>query len=183
MARFLFKLRNTSCFLIELRSAISVGSSRACSTMLATYPALPCWNSLIEASERSSVQHQREGPGWDFFLLVTPHVYNSTLTKRSCLHDPDLLGPSLGLGFLRWEVSPRLHHFIPLWIPFSLFISKVSLGDLGRGKGGRLWLNYHFRSISPNIGLQQVQEARFWLALQPHSFQNEGISLYLAYLC
>ena len=55
MARFLFKLRNTLCFLIELRSAISVGSSRAYSTMLATYLALPCWKSLIKASKRSFI--------------------------------------------------------------------------------------------------------------------------------
>ena len=42
MASSLFKLRNTSWFLIDLRLAISVGSSRAYSMALATYPALPC---------------------------------------------------------------------------------------------------------------------------------------------
>ena len=49
-ARSLFKLRNTSCFLIDLRSAISPTSNKACSTLLATYLALPCWKSLIDAS-------------------------------------------------------------------------------------------------------------------------------------
>lgn len=35
-ARSLFKLRKTSCFLIVLRSAMSPGSSRACSVASAT---------------------------------------------------------------------------------------------------------------------------------------------------
>ena len=48
MAKSLFKLRNTSCFFINLRSAMSVGSSRDYFIALATYPALPCWKSLIE---------------------------------------------------------------------------------------------------------------------------------------
>ena len=42
IARSLFKLRNTSCFLIDLRTAMSAGSSKAYSTTLATYPAFPC---------------------------------------------------------------------------------------------------------------------------------------------
>ena len=41
MARSFFKLRNTSCFLVDLRSAMSVGSSRDCSTIIAMYPTLP----------------------------------------------------------------------------------------------------------------------------------------------
>ena len=49
MARFLFKLRNILCFFIDLRLAMSVGSSRDYSMTLATYPALPCWKSLIKA--------------------------------------------------------------------------------------------------------------------------------------
>ena len=49
-ARSLFRLRNTSCFLIDLRLAISLGSSKACSMASATYPALPYWKSLMDAS-------------------------------------------------------------------------------------------------------------------------------------
>ena len=49
-ARSLFRLRNTSCFLIDLKSTISPTSNKACSTLLATYLALPCWKSLIDAS-------------------------------------------------------------------------------------------------------------------------------------
>ena len=62
IARSLFKLRNTSCFLIDLRSAMSTGSSKACSTALATYLALPCWKSLMEASlGRGALSNTMEG--------------------------------------------------------------------------------------------------------------------------
>ena len=50
MARSFFKPRNTLCFLMDLRSAMSLSSSKDCSTTLATYPALPYWKSQIEAS-------------------------------------------------------------------------------------------------------------------------------------
>ena len=72
--------------------------------------------------------------------MVTPPIYDSTLIGGPRLHDPGLLAPSLGLDFLQWEVFPLLHHFLPFLIPFSLVIDEVSLGDLGRGKGGKLWL-------------------------------------------
>ena len=42
IARSLFKLRNTSCFLIDLKSAISTRSNKAYSMTLDTYPAFPC---------------------------------------------------------------------------------------------------------------------------------------------
>ena len=38
MAKSLFRPRKTSCFLMDLRSAMSIGSSRVCSTALAVYP-------------------------------------------------------------------------------------------------------------------------------------------------
>ena len=98
-------------------------------------------------------------------MLVTLPIYDRNLTREPRLHDPGLLAPSLGLGFLRWEVSPLLHPLFPLLIPFSLFISEVNLGDLGKGKGGKLRLNCLFRNVPPNVGLHQVQEARLWLAL------------------
>ena len=98
-------------------------------------------------------------------MLVTPPVCNSTLIGGPRLHDPGLLAPFLGLSFLRWEVSPLFHHFLPFLIPFSLFIGGVNLGDLGGGKGGRLKLYCLFKSVPPNVGLQQVQEAHLWLAL------------------
>ena len=49
--RSLFKLKNTSCFFMVLKSAMSPGSNRACSTASAMYPSLPCWKSFIEVFE------------------------------------------------------------------------------------------------------------------------------------
>ena len=49
-ARSFFKLRNTLCFLIDRRSAMSFGNSKDCSTASAMYPTFPCWKFLIEAS-------------------------------------------------------------------------------------------------------------------------------------
>ena len=85
--------------------------------------------------------------------MATLLVYDSTLTGGPRLHDPSLLAPSLGLRFPRWKVSLLLYHFLPLPIPFSLFIDRVNLGDLGEGKAGRHRLYYLFRSIPPSVGL------------------------------
>lgn len=61
-ARSLFKLRNTSCFLINLKSAISLGSRKACYMASAMYPAFPCWNSLMEElAERAASSNTKEG--------------------------------------------------------------------------------------------------------------------------
>ena len=49
-ARSLFRVRNTSCFFMVLKLAMSSGSSSGCSRALATYPAFPFWKSLIEES-------------------------------------------------------------------------------------------------------------------------------------
>ena len=55
MARYLFKLRKTSCLLMEWSSAMSSGSSRACSIALATWLAFPPWKSLMEALANKGV--------------------------------------------------------------------------------------------------------------------------------
>ena len=41
MVRSLFKPRKTSGFLMDLRLAMSLGSSKGCFTALATYPVVP----------------------------------------------------------------------------------------------------------------------------------------------
>ena len=41
-ARSLFRLRKTSCFLIDFKLAMSPSSSKAYFMASATYPALPC---------------------------------------------------------------------------------------------------------------------------------------------
>ena len=52
MARSLFRPRKTLSCLMDLRSAMSLGSSRDYSTTLAIYLAVPCWKSQMEVSLR-----------------------------------------------------------------------------------------------------------------------------------
>ena len=49
MPKYLLRLRKTSCFLIDLSSTISVGSSKAFSKAEATWHPLPPWKSLMDA--------------------------------------------------------------------------------------------------------------------------------------
>ena len=85
--------------------------------------------------------------------MVTSLVYDSTLTRGPCLHNPGMFAPFLGLGFLGWKVSPLLHHLISLLISFSLFVSKVRLGNLSRRKSGEFGLDCLFGHVASNMGL------------------------------
>ena len=109
-ARTLFKLRNTSYFLINLRSVMSSSSSKACSTALATYPAFLCWKSLMEAStgrvalSNAIIGVQTGTPTWESSLLSTT-VY-VTLAY---------LAPFWGSTSLEEWVFPPSTTFLPLW--------------------------------------------------------------------
>ena len=168
IARSLFRLRNISCFLIDLRSAMSEGSNRAFSTALAMYPTNLA---LLEVSyghitrKRSSIQHYGGGPGWDFHLLVTPPCCNGSLTGRSSLCDPGLFAPPLSLSFLGWRFSSLIHHLFSLLVPLPLFVSEVKLGSLGRGKGRGFRLNRLLGHVASGLGFHQLLEARTQLAL------------------
>ena len=48
--------------------------------------------------ERNSIQHQRWGLGWDYNLLVTLPLYDSTFTRGPYLHDSSMFDPPLGLN-------------------------------------------------------------------------------------
>ena len=52
MARSLFRPRKTLCCLMDLRSAMSLGSNRDCTTTSTTYPVVLYWKSRIEVSLR-----------------------------------------------------------------------------------------------------------------------------------
>ena len=43
--------------------------------------------------QRSSVQHYGGGPSWNFSLVVTPPIHNSSFTGRSFLRDPGMSPP------------------------------------------------------------------------------------------
>lgn len=47
-------------------------------------------------------------------------------------------GSLLGVTFLERKALPFLHHLFPLLVPLPLFVGKVRLGSLSRGRGERL---------------------------------------------
>ena len=87
---------------MTLRSAMSSGSSKACSTASATYPAFPCWKSLIEEFIRRGDLSNTRGEFWF-----------GTLVRRLCPLSPG----ALLLKDLVWVVLATL---APLWGSFSL---------------------------------------------------------------
>ena len=105
---------------------------------------------------RSSVQHYGGDSSWNFNMVVTPSVHNSSLIGGSCLCDPSMFAPSLWLGFLGWKVLPLLHHLLSLLVSFPLFFSRVKLGNLSKRKNGEFGMECLFRHVAPNMGLQQV---------------------------
>ena len=121
MARSLFKLRNTSCFLIDLRLAISVGSSKDCSTTLAMYPTFPCWKSLIEASLGKGTPSSTRGGAqvrttacWPPFLsMIAPSLEALVYMTLACL-PPLWASGSLGGRFLFSFITsfPFRSHFL-----------------------------------------------------------------------
>ena len=83
-------LSSTSCFLMDLKSNISLGSNKDYSTVSATYPALPCWKSRLEASlERGALSSSRDGAQvgataqWLTFL--SPSLANLVCIPLGCL--------------------------------------------------------------------------------------------------
>ena len=69
MARSLFKLINTLCFFMVLKSTMFSGSNKACSTGSTTYLALPFWKSLINKLAGRGDPFSTKG-GFQFGTLV-----------------------------------------------------------------------------------------------------------------
>ena len=115
MTRSLFKLRNTFCFFMVLKSTMSSGSNRACSTTSATYPSLPFWKSLINELAGRGDPSSTKG-GFQF----------GTLVRRSHPLSPGAPSPrtSSGWSWLLWPLfeapSPKGGHLGPLPSPPSL---------------------------------------------------------------
>ena len=78
------------------------------------------------AGQRSSVQHYGRGPSWNFSLVVTPPIHNSSFTRRSCLHDPGMFAPFMGPDFLGWKVLSLLHHLLSLLV-WTTFLGMLPL--------------------------------------------------------
>lgn len=143
IARSLFKLRNTSCFLINRRSTISVGSSKAYSTVLATYPSFPYWKSLMDKSlGKGAPSNTMEGVQAGTLVWWSPLLYTIAHSLE------DLFCVTLACRPLYKAQLPWVEgSFSPPPPPFPF------------------GLDYFLGHVASSVGLQQVEKACFHLAL------------------
>ena len=147
----LFSSRKTSCCLIDLRSAISLGSNRDCSTTSATYPAVPRWKSRMEASSRKGAPFnsirgaQTRAAAW-WLALLSPSVADLICIVRGCLA---LLWGSVSQG--GWFLPPSTTSF-PLSSLF-LLVGWINSEGLGGWRSGKLGLRSFSRCIPPRLRL------------------------------
>ena len=148
MARSLFKLRKTSCCLMDLRSAMSLGSNKDCSTASTTYPAVPRWKSRMEASLRrgapsSFIRGAQAGPTTRWSPLFSPSLANLICVTLGCLT------PLWGLISWGGWVFPTFTTFFPFSSLFLLWSAGSALiGWVGGGVGSLVWGAFPSASLS-----------------------------------
>ena len=103
--------------------------------------------------ERSSVQHHGGVLGLNLGLAITPPLHDGFFTRGPCLHCPSYFDPFLGLGFFGGKTISFFHHLLTLLVLFPLLICEAKLGNLGKGRGGRLDLDCRLGHIASYIGL------------------------------
>ena len=150
MARSLFRLRNTSCFLMDMRSTMSLGSNRDCFTTWAMYPALPCWKSHMEASlGRGAPSSTRGGAQAGTIAcwspLLSPSLEDLVCMTLACLAGLNLLG---GVAF------SYFYHLFSLLLHLPLMVGRIKSERLVRWKGRKPGLGCLPRCVSPSLGLQ-----------------------------
>ena len=136
MVKSLFKLRNGSCFLINLRSATSMGNSKDCSTVLATYPALSYSKSLIEALLGRGASSSTKGGAqagilacWSPLLsVIAPSLEDLVCMTLACL-PPLWASTSLDGRFLLSSITS-----FPFWSHF-LFLSAGLIQERSPKRG------------------------------------------------
>ena len=129
----LFSLRKISYYLIDLRSAMSLGSSRGYSIAFAMYPTVPRWKSQMEASLRSRALStsirgaQTVAAAW-WSALLSPSVADLVCIVWGCLA---ALWCSVSRG--GWFFPPSITSF-PLSSLFLLWSARsVWRGWVGGG--------------------------------------------------
>ena len=132
-------MRNTSCFFRFLSSSISWGRNRACYTESTTYPALPCWNSLMEElEEKRAPSNTSEG-----FQVGTLERRSVVAPKLAPSADPffyrDLvaLGTFGGSCSIKGWISPSSELYFPIFLSLSLFFSMGSKWEVQARSGVR----------------------------------------------
>ena len=156
MVRSFFKPRNTLCFLMDLRLAMSLSSNKDCSTTLATYPALPCWKSQMEVSlERGTPSSTKGG------ALAGTTTCWSPLLSVIALSLEDLICMTLACLTPLWGSTSREGWLFPTSttsLPFcSLFLLWLAGSDrrdwVGGEVGSLVWDTFP-GAFPPNLGLQ-----------------------------
>ena len=136
----LFKVRNTTCFFMDLRSAMSPGNRRVCSKALAAYPAFLCWKSYIEASVGNGASSSTKGG-----LQAGARLWWS--------HPLSIIGPSLVVGVwavlaalapFRGSISLERNPFTSSITSFS-FCSRFLFLSFGSARG--TWLGWGVRGL------------------------------------
>ena len=156
-SRSLFKVRNTLCFFMVLRSAMSLGNKRGCSRALATYPALPCWKSLIEESiGRGDSLNTKGGSKPEPWCDDHAPSPQQILRLRTSFEQSWPLWPPSGARFSSRKTLSFLHNLFALLVLLSLLVSRVKLRSLGRWRSGGLGLDVHLRHIAPCVRLQAL---------------------------
>ena len=103
--------RRSSCHLIDLRSTMSLGNNKDCSTASATYLIVPRWKSQMEASSRrgapsNSIRGAQTGVATWWSTLFPPSVVDLVCIVQGCL------APLWGLVSLGgWFFPPSITSF------------------------------------------------------------------------
>ena len=158
MARSFFKPKKTSCFLIDLRSAISLDSNKGCSTALAIYLTVPPQKSLVEASlEKGTPSSSKGGAQVEAATqcspLLSPSLVDLVCMPLGCLPPPPPLPPEFvllgGIG------SSCLYHLFAILIPLPFMVDGISLSGLRGWWGVKLCLS----CLPSRLRLQQLLES------------------------
>ena len=139
MARSLFRSRKTSCYVIDLRLAMSLGSNKECSIASVTYPVVPYWKSRMEASlskgaSSNSMRKAQVEAIARWSPLLSPSLVNLVCISLGCL------APLW--GSISWEGWVLLVSATSL--PFSFIFLLWSTGSgqrdwMGGGVGSLVW--------------------------------------------
>ena len=182
--RSLFRLRNTLYFFMVLRSVMSSGSCKVCSTAFATYPVFSCLKFLIEEFiGRRDPSSTKRGSSLEPSAKIASPVSRHPTTQGLCLGSLGYFGPSLRLVLLGRDTSALFHHILLLLLSFPLFIYRLLLRVVRSGKRGVFSLTDHLGRLAPNLKLHYLHEVGPGLALYPNSFWDRRVFLYLVHLC
>jgi len=139
MARSFFRPRNTSCFLMDMRSTMSLGSNRDYFTIWAMYPALPCWKSQMEASLGRGAPSSTRGGAQAGTIACWSPLLSPSLEDLICM-TLACLAPLWGLTSWEGWLFPTSTTSFPFCSIFLLWsVGTYWSGWLGGRVGSLVW--------------------------------------------